>query len=98
MQRRREEEEERKGQRKEKEGVLRPIYKDKEISDRRGNQGAQKWIDNEIVAWFFGCSLIKGVSSALNKQVMSWQITTNPKDDARAIYKIYVKVQGQEFF
>ena len=42
VQRRREEEEERRGQRKEKEGVLRPIYKDKEISDMRGNRGAQK--------------------------------------------------------
>ena len=37
-----EEEEETKGQRKEKEGVLRPIYKDKEISEGRGNRGAQK--------------------------------------------------------
>ena len=98
VQGRRKEEEERKGKLKEKEGVLRPIYKDKEISDMRGNRGAQKWIDNEIVASIVGCSLIKGVSLSLNKQVMSQRFTTNPEDDVRAVYKIYAKVQGQEFF
>ena len=42
VQRRREEEEEMKRQREERKGILSPIYKGKEISDRRGNQGAQK--------------------------------------------------------
>ena len=58
----------------------------------------KKWIDNKIVAPIVGCSLIKGVSSTLNKQVMSRRFTTNPEDDVRAVYKIYAKVQGQESF
>ena len=57
-----------------------------------------QWIDNEIVASIVGCSLIKEVSSALNEQVMSRRFTTNPQDDVRAVYKIYAKAQGEEFF
>ena len=63
-----------------------------------GIEEPKKWIDNEIVASIVGCSLIKGVSSALNEQVMSRWFTTNMEDDARAVYKIYVKAQGEEFF
>ena len=62
-----------------------------------GIEEPKKWIDNEIVASIVGCLLIEGVSSALNKKVMSWRFTANLEDDVRAVYKIYAKMQGQGF-
>ena len=58
----------------------------------------KKWIDNKIVASIVGCSLIKGVSSALNKQVMSRWFTTNLENDVTAVYKIYAKMKREKFF
>ena len=34
----------------------------------------------------------------LNEQVMSWRFTANLEDDVTVVYKIYAKVQKEEFF
>ena len=64
----------------------------------RENRGAKKWLFNKVLALMVGCSLIIAVSLALNEQVMSQQFTTNLEDDVTPVYKIYAKVQREEFF
>ena len=57
----------------------------------------EKWICNKVVASIVGVSLIKGIFG-FNEQVMSWRFTANLEDDVTAVYKIYVKMQKEEFF
>ena len=62
-----------------------------------GIEDPKKWIYNKVVASIVGCSLIKGIFG-FNEQVTSQRFTTNLEDDVTTVYKIYAKVQKEEFF
>ena len=52
---------------------------------------------SKVVASIVGGSLMKGIFG-FNEQVTSWRFITNLEDDVTAVYKIYAKVQKEEFF
>ena len=56
----------------------------------------KKSICSKVVASIVGGSLMKG-NFGFNKQVTSWRFITNLEDDVMAVYKIYAKVQREEF-
>ena len=53
-------------------------------------------ICGKVVASIVGGSLMKGIFG-FNEQVTSWRFITNLEDDVTANYKIYVRVQKDEF-
>ena len=56
-------------------------------------------ICDSFVASIVGGSLMKAkFRQSLNEQMMSWRFTINLEDDVTAVYKIYAKVQKEEFF
>ena len=97
VQRRREEEEEMKRQREEKERDPSALFiRQRDKRQARESRSPKMNIYNKVVALIVGCSLIKGIFG-FNEQVMSRRFTTNLEDDVTAVYKIYTKVQGEEF-